>query len=356
MADEKEFLIGSRAVGENHPAYIIAEGGVNHRCDMKIALEMIRQAKQAGADAIKFQTYKAETLVTKWAPRYWEDPEPSGTQYKIFEKCDHFGPDEYRKLAQCCKKQEIAFLSTPFDLEAVDLLDKLEMPAYKVASADITDYPLLERIAETGKPVLQSLGASTLDEAEGWLKFARGCGIGNICLMHCVLSYPTALDDANLRRIALMGRRFTEVLVGYSDHTDATVCSEVAVAAVTLGARIIEKHFTLDRSWPGDDHYHSADPHILGEMVQAVRRTERAIGIEYDGILACEKNSREFARRSIIAAREIRKGELIIEDMLIMKRPGTGICPTEISKVVGKKAARDINEDAAICWEDLEQQ
>lgn len=353
MTSKKEFFIGSRAVGGNNPVYIVAEGGVNHRCDIKLALEMIREAKQAGADAIKFQTYKAEKLVTKWAKRYWEDSEPSGTQYAIFKKSDHFGPNEFKRLAQYCREQDIAFLSTPFDYGAVELLQELQTPAFKIASADLTNYPLLRRIAATGKPILQSTGGSALDEVRQWLEFAAQCGAEQICLMHCVLCYPTPADEANLNRIALMCERFPDVVVGYSDHTDATVCNEVAVTAVTLGARVIEKHFTLNRSWPGDDHYHSADPQMLARMVESVKTAERALGVAYDGVLPCEEKSREFARRSIIAARAIHKGEHITEDMLIMKRPGTGISPTEISQVIGKRAARDITEDAAISWEDL---
>lgn len=354
MTTENEFLIGSRMVGVNHPAYIIAEAGVNHRCDMKLALEMIRQAKNSGADAIKFQTYKAENLVTRWAQRYWEDSEPSGTQYAIFKRSDQFGPKEYRQLADYCKELDITFLSTPFDDAAVNLLEELEIPAFKIASADITNYPLLKHIAATAKPIIQSIGASSLVEAGQWLKFARDCGAEKICMAHCVLSYPTALEEANLRRLRLIAERFPDVLVGYSDHTDGVVCCEIAVAAVALGARVIEKHFTLDRTWPGDDHYHSADPDMLANMVKSVRTVERALGTAYEGILPCEQESQKFARRSIIAAKAIRKGQCIKEDMLIMKRPGTGISPREIDKVIGKKAARNIEEDAAISWQDLE--
>jgi len=354
MTDTKQFLIGSQPVGLNYPAYIIAEGGVNHRCNMNLALEMIREAKQAGANAIKFQTYKAETLVTKWAKRYWEDSEPSGTQYAIFKKSDHFGPKEYKRLADYCGEQDIAFLSTPFDYEAVELLQELQMPAFKIASADLTNYPLLRRIAATGRPIIQSIGAATLDEAGQWLEFARSCGAEAICMAHCVLHYPTTADEANLRRITLIGKRFPGVVAGYSDHTLGSVCNEISVAAVTLGARVIEKHFTLNRKWPGDDHYHSADPQMLARMVESVRTAERALGVAYEDVLPCEENSRKFARRSIIAAREIGKGQCITEEMLIMKRPGTGISPTEISKVVGKIAARKIAEDAAIEWEDLQ--
>ena len=354
MTSKKGFLIGSRAVGVGHPAYIIAEAGVNHRCDMKLALKMIREAKQAGANAIKFQTYKAETLVTRWAKRYWEDSETSGTQYAIFKKSDCFGPNEYKRLAEYSSEQEIAFLSTPFDYAAVDLLEELGIPAFKIASADLTNYPLLQRIVATGKPIIQSIGASTLDEATQWLKFARKCGAKEICITHCVLHYPTTADEANLRRIKLISERFPGVVVGYSDHTLGSVCNEISVAAVTLGARVIEKHFTLDRSWPGDDHYHSVDPGMLAHMVESVRTAERALGAAYDGVLPCEEKSREFARRSIIAARTINEGEIITEDMLIMKRPGTGISPVEFASVVGKRVVRDISEDAAISWEDLE--
>jgi len=347
------FAIGSRRVGEGEPTYVIAEGGVNHRCRLDLALEMVREARQAGADAIKFQTYKAGKIVTRWAERYWEDDEPSGTQYAIFKRSDRFGPDEFRRLAEACVEEGIAFLSTPFDLEAVAMLDGLGMPAFKIASADLTDAPLLERVAATGKPVLQSTGAAMLQEVGAWLARARNLGVRDVGLLHCVLCYPTAVEDANLRRIARIAEWFPEAVVGLSDHTDAAVASEVAVAAVALGAGIVEKHFTLNRDWPGDDHYHSADPAMLARMVEAVRTAERALGAAYDGVLACEERSRQYARRSIIAARLIRTGETVRPEMLIMKRPGTGIPPTEIDRVVGRKAARDIAEDATIEWDDL---
>jgi N-acetylneuraminate synthase len=345
---------GQRTVGEDHPTYIIAEAGVNHRCKLDLALQLIREARQAGADAIKFQTYKADTLVTRWAPRYWEDDEASGTQHAIFQQSDHFGPAEYQRMAEYCRQQQIAFLSTPFDDHAVHLLNELGVPAFKLASADLTNLSLLKQVARTGKPVIQSLGASTLDETDAWVNSAHAAGVRDICLLHCVLCYPTATPDANLRRIALLKRRFPHLLIGYSDHTDATVSTEVSVAAVTLGARVIEKHFTLDRSWPGDDHYHSADPPMLARMVAGVRTAEQILGHEYDGILPCEDQSRKFARRSIIAARALNAGETLSEDMLIMKRPGTGIAPTELPKLLGRKLRRPVKEDAALSWEDLE--
>jgi sialic acid synthase SpsE len=354
MAAERAIRVGDRVVSDGQPTYIIAEAGVNHRCDMELARRLIREARQAGADAIKFQTYKAETLVTRWAPRYWEDSEESGTQFAIFKESDRFGPEQYRAMADYCGEQSIDFLSTPFDHSAVTLLDDLGVSLFKIASADLTDRTLLGEIAKTGKPVVQSTGASTLDEVDAWLARARECGVDQLSLLHCVLCYPTDLDDANLRRIGLMVERFPDIVIGYSDHTDATVCCPVAVAAVAQGARIIEKHFTLDRSWPGDDHYHSADPGMLADMVAAVRTAERALGKAYEGVLPCEEQSRQYARRSVIAARDIAAGETITERDLIMKRPGTGISPTELDKIIGQKATRPIAEDAALTWDDLE--
>ncbi len=353
MAAECVITIGTRRIGMGHPTYIIAEAGVNHRCRLDLALDMIRQAKQAGADAIKFQTYKAESLVTRSAPRYWEDEEKSGTQFAIFKQSDHFGPDEYRRMADCCMEQGIDFLSTPFDLAAVDLLDEIGVPAFKIASADLTNAVLLRRIAGTAKPVLQSTGASTLEEIREWVTLARGCGVRDVCLLHCVLCYPTNVTDANLRRISLLAEHFPDAVIGYSDHTDAARCTAVSAAAVALGARLIEKHFTLDRTWPGDDHYHSVDPDLLADMVRAVRATEQSLGSEYEGILQCEEPARVNARRSIVTARPIHAGETVSEDMLIMKRPGTGIPPTELPTVVGKKAVRDIAQDRIVSWDDL---
>ncbi len=349
-----EMNVGGRLVGEGHPCFIVAEAGANHGCDLEVAKELIRQAKAAGADAIKFQTYKADTLVTRWAPRYWDDPEPSGTQYAIFEKIDRMEPADYEAMAAYCREQEITFLSTPFDLGAVDLLAKLDVPAFKVASADLTNYPLLERIAMYGRPVFLSTGAGTLEEIGETVEFLRGCGVRDIALLHCILCYPTPVDQLSLRRITTVKEAFPDLIVGLSDHTIPDECVTTTSAAVALGAQIVEKHFTLDRTQEGPDHPLSLDPELLTKTVKAIRLVEQALGSPEVVPLKCELRARQYARRSIIAACDIPKGTKLTAEHLIMKRPGTGIPPTRVEEVLGRVTRRDIQADAALDWADLE--
>lgn len=349
----RQFLVGSRAVGQGHPCYIIAEAGVNHKCDLRTALSMVEKAKQAGADAIKFQTYKAHTLVTRWAPRYWQDPEPSGTQFAIFRQSDHFGPDEYAKLCEACVEHDIHFLSTPFDLPSVGLLDDLGVPAFKIASADITNRPLVEEIGRTGKPVFLSTGAATIAEIEAALGWLRDVDNGSVMVLHCVLSYPTAIEHASLARILMLQERFPDYSIGLSDHTIPDDCVTMTTAATALGAKAIEKHFTLGRDLPGDDHYLSLDPELLARTVEKVRMAEQALGEPYDEPLECELPARQNARRSIVAAADIPAGTTLEADHLIMKRPGTGISPADLAEVLGKTTSKPIAADSLVEWESL---
>ncbi len=350
----RQFMVDSRAVGEGCPCYVIAEAGVNHKCDLRTALAMVERAGEAGADAIKFQTYKADTLVTRWAPRYWQDPEPSGTQHAIFRESDHFGPEQYRKLAEACREHAIHFLSTPFDLPSVELLEGLRVPAFKIASADITNRPLVEQIGRTGKPVFMSTGAASLSEIEAALGWLAEVGNDRVMVLHCVLAYPTPIDYASLARIPMLRERFADYAIGLSDHTVPDDCVTVTTAAVALGAKAIEKHFTLGRDLPGDDHYLSLDPALLKRTVQKVRLVEQALGEPYDEPLECELPARQNARRSIVAATDIPPGTRLAEEHLIMKRPGTGISPAEISHVLGRVTTRPMRADSLVGWDSLE--
>jgi sialic acid synthase SpsE len=349
----KQIQIAGRPVGAGGSTFIIAEAGVNHKGSLERAREMIWEAAGAGADAIKFQSYKAETLVTRWAPRYWQDDEPSGTQYAIFKQSDAFGENEFAALYQECEHVGICFLSTPFDLRFVDLLDELGMPAFKVASADITNHPMLRRIAAKGKPVLMSTGASTAEEIRAAVQVIHDEGNDQIILLHCVLSYPTPNEQANLLRIPALGRTFPDCIVGLSDHTIPDASVTVPVAAVALGAAVVEKHFTLNRSWPGDDHYLSVDPQLLATMVKNIRIVETALGSPELGVLPVEESARQYARRSIVAAQDIPAGARLSREMLIMKRPGTGIPPAELENLLGRETRLRIPEDTAISWEML---
>ncbi len=343
--------IGDRKIGPGQPTYIIAEAGVNHKGSMEAARRMIDEAKRAGADAIKFQTYKAEKLVTTTARRYWDDPEETGTQYAIFKRTDSFGEAEYRALYEHAQNVGITFLSTAFDLEAVAFLDKLGMQAFKVASADLTNYPLLLAVAETRKPVILSTGASTLPEVRASVDFLHRHGCKELALLYCVLSYPTRNEDANLRRMQTLQQEFPDIPVGFSDHTVPDDCVIVPSAAVALGAHIIEKHFTLDRSLPGDDHYLSVDPPQLATLVRNIRVIEQALGDDRFSVQPAEELARTYARRSIVAACFIPMGTRITHDMLVMKRPGTGIPPSEVKHLVGRTATVDIQPDTTISWD-----
>lgn len=350
----RQLQIGDRVLGGDAPCYIIAEAGVNHGCRMDMALRMIDEAKAAGADAIKFQTYRAETLTTRWAPRYWEDPPTDETQYTYFKQSDDFGRDDYEALFEHTKDVGIEYLTTPFDLEAVQWMADLGMPAYKIASADLTDWPLLDAAAAQGVPLVISTGGATLDEVRDVIDHCVAIGNDQLVLLHCILSYPAPDEDMNLRRIPLLIREFPDVVIGLSCHSIPDPCVTVPTAAVALGAKVVEVHFTLDKTLPGVDHTLSVDPAGLRRLVANTRIVESALGSEEFVVLPCEERARLYARRSIIAAEDIPAGTVLTREHLIMKRPGTGVSPTRAEEMIGRRTVRDIEEDQLVTWEDLE--
>jgi len=334
-----------------HP-YVIAEIGVNHGGDMGLAKRLIELAKEGGAHAAKFQTYKAGNLASRYSPAYWDtSKEPATSQYKLFQRYDQFGPDEYKALAAHCAQVGIDFLSTPFDLDAVEFLDEL-VPAFKVASADITNVPLLRAVARRGKPVLISTGAATLPEIEFAVTTVREAGAKQIALLHCVLNYPTPFENAELGTIRQLARVFTEVAIGYSDHTVPTAGMEVLRTAVMLGATVLEKHFTHDKTLPGNDHYHAMDVDDLKHFMAGIEFDRQVLGGGTKTV-AREARAREHARRSLVAARDLKAGTVLTEDDLIAKRPAHGISPVHWDEVIGRRLARDVAEDALLAWEDL---
>lgn len=335
------------------PAFVIAEAGVNHGGDLSVALRMIEAAARAGVDAVKFQTYKAARLATRASAAYWdESKEPIATQYELFARYDRFEDADYRRLAEACEEQGVAFLSTPFDDQAVALLDAL-VPAFKVASADITNFPLLERIANTGKPVLLSTGAATLAEVESTLAFLEGNGSGPVAILHCVLSYPTEPEDASIAALRALGEAFPDRSLGYSDHTAPPASFAAISAAYTLGARIIEKHFTLDKTLPGNDHYHAFDPEDFRRLISELSELRTMLGQPQKDVLEVERPARTHARRSLVARGDIARGALVTAEMLDVKRPGTGIEPALRDRVVGRRAAVDIPDDTTLEWDML---
>jgi N-acetylneuraminate synthase len=314
---------------------------------------MIKEAANAGADAIKFQTYKAERIASKYSPAYWDTTkESTRSQYELFKKYDKFEEEEYRELAIYAKERDIIFLSTPFDKEAVDFLDKL-MPVFKISSSDITNLPFIRYIAQKQKPIFLSTGASTIDEIKGAVCRIQKDGNNQIVIMHCILNYPTKYEDANLGMIKHIKKVFPDYFVGYSDHTSPDSSMLVLTTAVLLGAKCIEKHFTLDKSLKGNDHYHSMDSEDLRRFVDNLDLLEKIIGKETKEPLESESSARKYARRSIVAKIDIPGDTIITEDMLTFKRPGTGISPKFLEKVIGKKAKRDIGKDEIIELEDL---
>lgn len=334
--------------------FVIAEVGVNHENDIERAGRMIRQIAAAGGGAAKFQTYRADKLASRFSPAYWDrGKEPTDSQFKLFQKYDRFGADEYRALAQTCRESGVVFLSTPFDLEAVEFLAPL-MPAFKVASADITNLPLLEAVASYHKPVILSTGASTMAETRTAAEFLERHGAASVSLLHCVLSYPTDPKDANLRVIATLNREFPGHVVGYSDHVPPDPAMRTLTLAYALGARIIEKHFTDDKTLPGNDHYHAMDEADLRVAVEAFKHSRALLGDGVKNVSSAETDARTYARRSLVAARGLAKGHALGKADLEIKRPGTGMPTTVLDQVMGRKLTRDVAEDEILTFDHIE--
>jgi len=350
----REIQLGSRRVTDNSPPYIIAEIGVNHGGSLELAKKLIELAKEGGADAAKFQTYKAETLASKHSPAYWDlTKEPTESQFLLFQKFDAFGPDDYKALAVHCEKVGIEFVSTPFDKGAVDLLEPM-MPFFKVASADLTNTPLLRQVAKTGKPVVLSTGASTSEEVRWAVGTLREAGCKELSLLHCVLNYPTADENAHLGMITALRTEYPDLLIGYSDHTVPDHEMTALCTAYLLGAKVLEKHFTHDKSLPGNDHYHAMDVEDLKRFRSFASKIDLMIGGESSvDFVATEELSRLNARRSIVLDSDVAAGTVLVEEMLTYKRPGTGVSPMHWDSVIGRAVSRDLERDHVLQWSDL---
>lgn len=350
----KEMRIGEKLISDTTPPYVIAEVGMNHEGVLAKAINLIDLAKEGGADAVKFQTYKADTLASKNSPYYWDlKSEPTESQYELFKKYDKFGNDEYLRLCEHSKKVGIDFLSTPFDDDAVDFLAPL-MPCFKVASADITNIPMLRRIAKKGLPVLLSTGASTIPEIDIAVRELEAGGVRDIVVLHCILNYPLKYEHANLRMIGHLRQIFPDKVVGYSDHCVPDKGMMVLATSFLYGARVIEKHFTHDKTLPGNDHYHAMDVHDLKEFRKQLTFMEMISGAGVKRPLASEDVSRKNARRSIVTKQAIKAGSFMREEDLTYKRPGTGISPLYWDEVIGKKVRVDLPEDHILQFSDVE--
>lgn len=344
--------ISNRLIGDAEPCFIIAEAGVNHNGDINLAKKLIDAAKAAGADAVKFQTFKAENVVVKDAQKAEYQKETTGvgeSQYGMLKKLE-LTEEDFRELADHAKEKEILFLSSPFDKESVDLLYELDVPAFKIGSGEITNFPLLKHIAKKGKAIILSTGMATLGEVEEALNVIRSEGVEKVILLHCVSNYPARIEDVNLRAMETLKQAF-KLPVGFSDHTLGITAS---IAAVALGACVIEKHFTLDRNLIGPDHKASLEPDELKEMVKTIRDVEKALGNGVKIPTKEEEEIKRIARRSIVAKVDIPKGTTITEDMMDAKRPGRGIEPKSIDIIVGKKAKEDIRKDEIVTWKMIE--
>lgn len=361
MDNKKTIKINNIIISDESKPFIVAEAGVNYYDIAKkeniepieAAKLMIKEAAAAGADAIKFQTYKAEKLASVYSPAYWDTTkEKTRSQYELFKKYDKFNEADYKKLAGYAAENNIIFISTPFDEESAEIIDKLT-PVFKIASADITNFPLLKRIAQKKKPIFLSTGASTIKEIKEALEVMKNEGNNNIVILHCILNYPTKYQDANLRMIGYLQEIFPHYLTGYSDHTLPDKNMITLTSAVLMGAKVIEKHFTLDKSLPGNDHYHAMDPQDLRVFIKNIDLLEEILGKKEKQPLESELTSIKYARRSIVALSNMPKGLKVSPNMVICKRPGTGISPSFLDKIIGKITKREIKKDEVIKWEDL---
>ncbi|SMF67511.1 N-acetylneuraminate synthase [Paenibacillus uliginis N3/975] len=333
---------------DGHGVYIIAEIGVNHNGSLQRAKECIDQAVACGADAVKFQTFKSEKLVTKQAVKaeyQTEHTDASESQLDMLRQLE-LSFEQFLTLKQYCEEKNIDFLSTPFDEESAGFLNSIEVDAFKIGSGDMNNLPLLAYIDQFERPVILSTGMADLEEVEESLNvFTKS----SVALLHCTSDYPAPLEDVNLLAMNTMADRF-KTMTGYSDHTDGI---EIAVAAVARGARIIEKHFTVDRSLPGPDHMASLEPYDFKRMVQGIRNVERALG---DGVKRCmpsEENTKIVARKSIVINCSKSAGEVLTENDLAIKRPGTGIEPKYYFDLIGRQLLNDVEADQLLQWSDL---
>ena len=332
--------------------YVIAEAGVNHEGSMDLAKRLICEAKEGGADAIKFQSYKAGTLASKDSPAYWDTTkEPTLSQYELFKKHDSFWKNEFEQLKRWCDDEDIAFMSTPFDVESANFLNPL-MDVYKISSSDITNKPFIEYMCGFGKPIILSTGASDLHEVAEAVEWIGAKG-NPLALLHCVLNYPTMDENAGLGMIVGLKRHFPDLVIGYSDHT-LPMDMHTLVTATLLGARILEKHFTFDKTLPGNDHYHAMDKEDLKLFREKMSHLITMVGDFEVRSYASEAPARSNARRSLVAARNIARGSQITPEDLTWKRPAHGISPRNFDEVLTMRARRDIPEDTVLSWADLD--
>ena len=339
--------------------YLIAEMGVNfydtakqmNITPLEAAKLYIDKAAEAGIDCAKFQSYKANTIVSKNSPAYWDTTkEATKTQYELFQKFDSFGEKEYRELCEYTHSKGMDFTSTPFDYASEDYLYDM-VDFYKISSSDLSNIPFIKHIGKKGKPVYMSVGASYLSEVDEAVRALKEVGCKDIVIFHCVLSYPTDPKNANLRIIETLKKDFPDVRVGFSDHVAPDETMMTLATAYLLGAEVIEKHFTLDKTLPGNDHYHAGDPSDFKKAIENFKWIDNVLGSPEKTVLDCELVPRREARRSLVLTRDMKAGEVIKESDLMPKRPGTGISPKFADIVIGRSVKEDLKEDTILTWD-----
>lgn len=343
----------------NSKPYLIAEIGVNFYDTARVmniipieaAKIYIDKVAEAGIDCAKFQTYKAETIVSKNSPAYWDTTkEPTKSQFELFKKYDNFNESDYQELSDYAHAKGIDFTSTPFDYYSANFLENM-VDFYKISSSDISNLPFIRYIGEKGKPVVLSVGASYLSEVDEAVRVLKESGCKDITILHCVLSYPTDPQNANLRIIETLKNIYPDVRVGFSDHVAPDDTMMTLAVAYLLGASVIEKHFTLDKTLPGNDHYHAGEPEDFVKAIKNFKWIDTVLGSGNKTVLDCEKIPRQEARRSLVLTRNMIKGEIIKKCDVIPKRPGTGIPPVYTDIVVGRTIKDDLNEDTILTWD-----
>ena len=341
--------------------YLIAEMGVNfydtakqmNITPLEAAKLYIDKAAEVGIDCAKFQSYKANTIVSKNSPAYWDTTkEPTKTQYELFLKHDSFGENEYRELCKYTHDKGMDFISTPFDYASADYLYYM-VDFYKISSSDLSNIPFIKHIGKKGKPVYISVGASYLSEVDEAIRALKEVGCKDIVVLHCVLSYPTNPENANLRIIQTLKNTFPDVKIGFSDHVAPDKTMMTLATAYLLGAEVIEKHFTLDKTLPGNDHYHAGDPEDFKKAIDNFKFIDKVLGNSEKTVLECEMIPRREARRSLVLTRSMKKGEIIKETDIMAKRPGTGISPKFADIVIGREIKADLEEDTILTWDKI---
>jgi len=348
VSASRRFVVGDREIGGDAPTFVVAEAGVNHNGDLRLARQLIDAAKGAGADAVKFQTFRSEALVSRHAPKaaYQRTATSAGESQAEMLAHLELTREQHVELRDHSAKAGILFFSAPFDHASVDALAELGVGLFKVPSGEITNFPLLRQIAGKGRPVILSTGMSTLDEVAEAVAAIGAAGDPPLALLHCVSAYPAPVEEMNLRALDTLRARFG-CPVGLSDHT---VGIEVALGAVARGAVIVEKHLTLDKALPGPDHRASLEPVEFAALVRGIRAIEAALGDGEKRPMPSEADVRRVARKSLVASRPLRAGEPLTAEAVAVKRPGTGIPPSQLASVLGRRVRRDVAADEVLDW------